>query len=230
MRSSSGMATSAPSSMTMTLRTVVHLVDVRPELREQRAVDEDDLVLGVVRDVDQLLGEQPDVEGVQHAPAARHREVELEVGRAVPAEGADAALGGDTEGVDRGGGAADPDGPGRVVAAVHRAARTHAGDRLVAEDLLRAVEDVGQGEGVVLHLTEHWRGLPERCNCRSLILRRSRPGSPARRDRPTADHHACAERVTRVTRRAGTAVATCANAGHRTDGRRRTGPAPARRG
>jgi hypothetical protein len=35
----------------------------------------------------------------------------------------------------------------------------------VAEDLLRAVEDVGQGEGVVLHLTEHWRGLPERCHC-----------------------------------------------------------------
>ena len=229
MRSSSGMATSAPSSMTMTLRTVVHLVDVRPELREERAVDEDDLVLRVVRDVDQLLGEQPDVEGVQHAPAARHREVELEVGRAVPAEGADAALGGDTEGVDRGGGAADPDGPGRVVAAVHRAAGTHADDRLVAEDLLRAMEDVGQGEGVVLHLTEHWRGLPGRCH----------PGhssyGDAVRNRPLAG---TGRRL--ITMRAGTcdpgdppggtAPATCTNAGHRTDGRRRTGWAPARRG
>ena len=47
--------------------------------RQERAVDEDHLVLGVVDDVGQLIGEQPDVEGVQDPPGARRGEVQLEV-------------------------------------------------------------------------------------------------------------------------------------------------------
>jgi hypothetical protein len=92
---------------------------------------------------------------VQHAAAARHREVELEVGGAVPAERPHAPVGGDAERVERGGRPPDPLGPGGVVAAVRRAVRTHADDGLVGEQLLGAMEHVRQGERVVLHLSEH---------------------------------------------------------------------------
>ena len=40
---------------------------------DQGVVDDDDLVLGVVRDVGELLGEQPDVQGVQHGAHRRAR-------------------------------------------------------------------------------------------------------------------------------------------------------------
>ena len=63
----------------------------RREQAEQRAVDEDHLVVGVVDDVGELLGEQPDVERVQHAPRARGGEVQLEVAGGVPGERGDAA-------------------------------------------------------------------------------------------------------------------------------------------
>jgi hypothetical protein len=72
-------------------------VHARPEELHQRAVDEDDLVLGVVDDVVELLGEEPDVERVQDAPAARRREVELEVARGVPGEGAHTGVVGEAE-------------------------------------------------------------------------------------------------------------------------------------
>ena len=73
------------------------VVDVGPQRREQAAVGEDDLVLGVIGDVDELVGEEPDVEGVQHSPGARRREVQLQVASAVPGEGGDATVGGDPE-------------------------------------------------------------------------------------------------------------------------------------
>ena len=44
----------------------VQLVDERPQEAHERPVDEDHLVLGVVHDVDELLGEQPQVERVEH--------------------------------------------------------------------------------------------------------------------------------------------------------------------
>ena len=76
-------------------RTVDHDVpdgrQVRQQLGERRGqgvVDHDDLVLGVVGHVRQLLGEQPDVEGVQDGAGARHGEVRLEV-LVVPHEGGD---------------------------------------------------------------------------------------------------------------------------------------------
>ena len=67
------------------------------EQRHQRVVDDNDLVLGVVRDVDDLLGEQPHVEGVQDRAHRRRREVGLDVLLVVPHErGHDVALA-DTE-------------------------------------------------------------------------------------------------------------------------------------
>jgi PAS domain S-box-containing protein len=50
------------------------------------------LGLGVVRDVDDLLGEQPDVQGVQDCAHRRDGEVGLEVLLVVPHEGADACV------------------------------------------------------------------------------------------------------------------------------------------
>jgi hypothetical protein len=134
----------------------LQLVHQRPEQRQQRPVDEDDLVLGVVGDVDQLLGEQPDVQRVQHPPGARRGQVELQVAPGVPAERADPAVRGDLQGVQDRGEAAHPGRPlgdrrGRLAGGLGR----H--DPLVAEVLLGSVEDVGEGEWPVLHQPEHRR-------------------------------------------------------------------------
>ena len=72
----------------------------RRQQAEQRAVDEDHLVVGVVDDVRQLLGEQPDVQRVQHTPGARRGEVQLEVAGGVPGERGHPAVGGDAERVE----------------------------------------------------------------------------------------------------------------------------------
>ena len=58
----------------------------RLEQRHERLVDEDHLILGVVDDVGELIGEQPDVERVQHRPHTGNRHVELEVALVVPRE------------------------------------------------------------------------------------------------------------------------------------------------
>ena len=56
----------------------------------------------MVHDVLELLGEQPDVERVQHRADAGHREVGLEVLLDVPRERADAVAGLDPEPLQRG--------------------------------------------------------------------------------------------------------------------------------
>ena len=131
----------------------VQLRPQRQEHRQRRAVDEHDVVLGVVRDVDLLLGEQPDVERVQHAAGARGGEVELQVRRGVPHERPDASVGRDAA-VQRRGEPPHPHGPVR-----HRrrdlALRRGRDDRLVAEQLLGTVEDVRQGQRPVLHESAH---------------------------------------------------------------------------
>ena len=65
-RSESRSADAASGPATSTCCDGLHLRQVRGEQADQRVVDDDDLVLGVVGDVDELLGEQPDVERVQH--------------------------------------------------------------------------------------------------------------------------------------------------------------------
>ena len=63
--------------------------EARSELgedRNERLVHEDHPVLGVVDDVGQLLGEQADVQRVQHGADAGGGEVELEVALVVPGE------------------------------------------------------------------------------------------------------------------------------------------------
>jgi hypothetical protein len=69
---------------------VAHALELGRELGQrldERAVDEDDAVAGVVDDVDDLLGEQADVQRVQDGAVGGDREVQLEVALRVPAEG-----------------------------------------------------------------------------------------------------------------------------------------------
>ena len=79
---------------------VLDRLELAGDLREQRheaVVDDDHAILGVVDHVGELLGEQPDVERVQHRAHRRHREVGLEVLLRVPQERADPVAGLDPE-------------------------------------------------------------------------------------------------------------------------------------
>ena len=67
----------------------------------QGVVDDDDAVVGVVGDVDDLRGEQPDVERVEHGTHRRHREVGDEVLGVVPHERADSLVAVDAELAER---------------------------------------------------------------------------------------------------------------------------------
>ncbi len=115
-------------------------VQQRPELAEQAPVGEHHFVGGVVGDVGQLVGEQPDVERVQHAPAARCREVHFQVPGGVPAERGDPAVRGYPERVQRAGQPAGAVGPIAVAEPLH-ADRGRGNDRLVGEHPLRPFED-----------------------------------------------------------------------------------------
>ena len=78
------------------------VLDARQQ-RNERGIDDDAAVLGVVDDIRQLLGREPDVERVQHRPHAGDGEIRLEVALVVPAEGADAAIRPDAEPGEGGG-------------------------------------------------------------------------------------------------------------------------------
>ena len=58
-----------------------------PDEAGHRVVEEDHLVLAVIHDVGELLGEQPQIEGVGHPAGARRGEVELQMAGRVPGEG-----------------------------------------------------------------------------------------------------------------------------------------------
>ena len=128
----------------------------RCEQPEQRLVGEDHLVIGVVDDVGQLLGEQPDVERVEDTTGTRRREVQLEVACGVPGERCHPAVVGDAERVED---AAQPPGalgPLRIGGPFEsRPRRRH--DLLVAEVLLGPIEQVRDRERNVLHQPLHER-------------------------------------------------------------------------
>ena len=133
-------------------------VDHRPEQAHQRPVDEHDLVLGVVGDVCQLVGEQADVEGMQHATRARNGEVELEVTGRVPCERRDACVGREPECVEDAAQPAGALGPRAVRRSLAAGGRGR-GDLFGGEHPLAPVEQVGQGQRVVLHQALHGASL-----------------------------------------------------------------------
>lgn len=62
------------------------LRQLRCEQRDERGIDDDHAVFGMVGHVDQLFREQADVEGVQDGAHRRYREIRLEVFGVVPHE------------------------------------------------------------------------------------------------------------------------------------------------
>ena len=126
----------------------------RGQQADQGPVDEDDLVLGVVDDVGDLLGEQADVERVQHPGRARGGEVQLEVAGRVPGEGGHPTVGRDAEGVEHAAQLAGPASPLAVALALEPGGRGRH-HLLAGEQLLGPVEQVGDGQGAILHEPEH---------------------------------------------------------------------------
>ncbi|MBM7365359.1 hypothetical protein JOC45_000040 [Gordonia hydrophobica] len=74
-----------------------HLRHMRFQEVDQRRVDDDDPVFRVIDHVDQLLGEQPDVQGMEDRPHRRHRQIRLEMLGVVPHERRHALVGVDSE-------------------------------------------------------------------------------------------------------------------------------------
>jgi hypothetical protein len=137
---------------TLSVAAVVHhhyvadglaVVDVRPQQRQQAAVREDDLILGVVGDVDELVSKQTDVERVQHPPGAGRREVQLQMARVVPGEGRDPAVGRNAEGVQHGAEPAGAVGPLAVGDALD-ALRPGGRQALGGPQRLRSAEDAAE--------------------------------------------------------------------------------------
>ena len=122
--------------------------------RDQRGVHDDEAVLGVVDDVGQLIGGEPDVERVQDRPHGGDGEVGLEVALVVPGEGADPVPRLDPQAGEGGGQLL---GPGRHLGEGGRAvpALLDGDDGAVAVHLLPVAEDVADQERGVLHGAFH---------------------------------------------------------------------------
>ena len=109
-------------------------------------VEEHDLVVRVVRDVDELLGEETNVDRVEHRTQKGHGIVELEVASVVEAEGAD-AISGPNPHVREGG--AELEHPFGEFPVGLPAFRGH--DLAVGIDGLQTIEDRSDGQGGLLH-------------------------------------------------------------------------------
>ena len=125
-----------------------------PDQAGHRVVQEDHLVLGMVHDVAELLGEQSQVEGVGDPAGAWRGEVELQVAGGVPREGGHPTVLADAQVVQDAAesagpltpfGVADPFAPGR--GGGHHL--------LVGEQAGGAVEDVDQRQRCVHHQAIH---------------------------------------------------------------------------
>ena len=147
----------------MMVSTVFRSSLIAGQQRDERGVDDDAAVLGVVDDVGQLLGREPDVERVQHRSHGGDGEIRLEVALVVPAEGADAVTLLDAQPGQGGGQLLGPGGHlgegGRAVPAL-----LDGDDGAVAVDPLPVAQDVADQERGVLHGAFHapsmtWRAL-----------------------------------------------------------------------
>lgn len=128
----------------------------RRQLLGQRFVDEDHAVFGVIDQIRQLIGGQPDVQHVQHRAQARHGEVKLQVLIAVPGKRGHAVAGFHASGLQCPHQAQHAVVEVAVGVAVH-AARFAGGDFAVGEQIPGPVQDRGQRQRVVHDQAVHRR-------------------------------------------------------------------------
>ena len=126
----------------------------RLQQSEQRPVDEDHFIFGMVHDVGDLLWKQPDVQGMQHASAAGGSEVQLEMPRSVPRKGGHATAGRNAERIDDTAETSGALGP-PCVRETFESGRCRGGNGLVAVILLRAIEQMNDRQRRLLHEPLH---------------------------------------------------------------------------
>jgi hypothetical protein len=123
--------------------------------RDEREVEADDAVAGVVHDVDQLVVEQPRIDRVDHGAHPGHRVVELEMPVAVPRQRAHTVAVAD---------AAPPQGVGELACArvgiavrvaVDRALDRPRDDLGVAMTAVGVADDRGDHQGPAHHQALH---------------------------------------------------------------------------
>ncbi|CAM5741430.1 hypothetical protein SHIRM173S_08758 [Streptomyces hirsutus] len=107
---------------------------------EERPVDEEDVVRGVVDDVGEVVREETVVDRVQDPPRAGHGHVQLQVALRVPSETPHPGAGGDAQVIQHSGEASDALGD-VAVGSGHRAAQLGRGDVFAAEPVLHAVHE-----------------------------------------------------------------------------------------
>ena len=135
----------------------------RREHRQQRRVDEQQLVLGVVDDELQLLRKKAWIDRVQHGAQARDRVVELEVAIVVPGQRAHPVAGPDARGLQRVRELARAAEHLTPVRAVPRLVESDRHDLAVGEIPFREPHDLGDQQRRVHHQTVH--GSPPGRSC-----------------------------------------------------------------
>ena len=139
--------------------------------RQRRGVDEDHAVFGVIDDVGELRGKEPDVERVTHGPATGNAEVHLKMLVVIPGERADAVTRFDPETGQRRGQLPAASMQIGIGVRVHRAIGLPGVDQLVVEQPARMLDDAVERERVFHHQAVHRRFL-------GASTRTGRPATP----------------------------------------------------
>lgn len=117
----------------------------------ERRIDEDHRVVGVVHDVRDLVGLQPQIDGVQHRAGQRDGQVELQVAVVVPRDRPDPVTGLHAGRHQCRCQPCDPIGKGAVVVPAGLAAVEVIDHLLVAEHVAGASQEVSDEQLFVLH-------------------------------------------------------------------------------
>jgi hypothetical protein len=138
-----------------------HLVPVLEQDRQEGQVGEEDLILGVVDDVAELLGEQPRVQGVADRPDPHDPVPGLDMPRGVPGQRRHPVAALHAESLQ---GIGQPLGAGvdPAIGRAHDRALDRAADDLaVAVPVPGVVEDLVDRQRPVLHQPKHTNSFPD---------------------------------------------------------------------